>query len=210
MKKIVMLLLVIGLFILPSVSAWSVGPAVWEINMMEDYEITKLDKMVITIKNSDKNTIKVKLTAFKEHPEQSIKDGYKSIPKLSYVDITQKEVTVEPNSSYEVPVIINIENKTENYNQNWQVWFFCEQTGGGVSGNGGVTFKKNYWIYWTIKTPERYVPIEERNQPNEFDFNLIPILGIIGVIAVVSVIYVSYKKKGRKPSKNKDIDDVFN
>jgi hypothetical protein len=195
-NRILRIGLMLGLIILlsvPSTLAWSINPAKWTLYHKEDYEIEKYE-WPLELKNDGEAPIDVKLSVME--PEY-LYEGNERIPDLDWVSISKKNLTIEPKSKERVFVTIEIENKSEAYNESWEFWILADQTAG--AGN----IQTDYRCRWTLITPEQYVPVEERPgyiPPVPWSL-IIGMLGTMaGIVVVISILYKKDVFKKKKPS----------
>jgi hypothetical protein len=197
-KTILVLLLSIFLFS-PTVIGWSITPAKWTFYQKEDYEIYPLT-FDMEIKNDDSEPITVELTIIE--PNYLYPDN-EPIPDRSWIQLGESEIEVPGSSTGIFPVYIDIPESYKkngesisNYNKSYETWIHASQTGG--AGN----IRIDYNCRWTIQTPERYVPPEERpDYVNPF-YTIIPII-IIVVFSILGFVFYRKKTSRRKKPKSK-------
>jgi len=174
-----------GLIILLSAQsslAWSINPAKWTLYHKEDFEIETYE-WPMEITNDGDTPIDVKLSIMK--PEY-LYEGNTELPDLSWVSISKKSLTIPANSKERVLITIDIQNKTNAYNQSWEFWILADQTAG--AGN----IQTDYKCRWTLQTPTRFVPIEER--PGYIPWGTI--MTVFGILGGAFVILILAFKKG--------------
>jgi len=201
LRKIAVVVLLI-ISVCTSVSSYSVSPAKWNVYMRQDYEIAP-HKITIKVTNDKNSSMSIKLslrTDLKDH------EGYEKLPKddWAWIEFAETDFTVPAKTVYEVPVTINVENASENYNKSWYFYIFVDQYAGGDS-SGTTQFQYDYNLLWFIETPPRYVPSEERQTTLELPWLYIGIIAI-GAVGAVAVIAVKRHKPGRKHEE----EDIFN
>jgi hypothetical protein len=176
--------IVLGLTILltaQSSLAWSITPAKWTLYHKNDFEI-KTYQFPIEIVNDVDTPITVALTIKKA---EYMYDGNTQFPNLEWISIDKPNLEVPGNSKARAMITINIKNQTSAYSQSWEFWIHAAQTAG--AGN----IRTNYNCRWTLQTPTRYIPLEERPGYIAWD-TIIMIFGILG--GIVIVIFFLFKK----------------
>jgi len=187
-----------GLIILLSAQsslAWKINPAKWILYHKEDFEIETYE-WPLELTNDGDAPIEIKLSIME--PEY-VYDGNVKMPDLKWVSISKKNLEIGPESKERVLVTIDINNKSQAYNQSWEFWIFADQTAG--AGN----IQTDYKCRWTLQTPIRFVPIEER--PGYVPWGTI--MAYFGILGGAFVIIILIYKKGllkKKSTKNKNID----
>lgn len=183
-RNIAIMGIVLGLMVLltaQSSLAWSINPAKWTLYHREDYEITTYE-FPIEIKNDDETPIAVKLTI---RNADYLYDGNTMFPNLEWISIDREVVNVAPNSKERALITINVANHSEAYNQSWEFWIHAAQTEG--SGN----IRTNYNCRWTLQTPIRFVPLNER--PGYVAWStILTAFGVVG--GIFAVVLILFKK----------------
>ena len=189
---------------LPTVYSYSVTPGKWEVYMYEDNEITPQDELAIKIDNYHNHSISIRLSIFID--DEKTKEGYEPLPEhgFDWIQFSETDITVQGKKTYLIPVTIDIENKTENYNKNWQFYINVEQYSSGTSG--ATVFHYNYNLLWTIRTPKTYVQQDEGDNLLAIDEgdNLLTIMAIIAVFILITYLAISIlKNRRKKPARTK-------
>jgi len=193
------LIIVSLILLMPTASAWSIDPAKWTINMLEEPEITT-KHLVIRVDNCHNTTLTVIFTPFND--AELIDDGYTPLPNLSWVEIEEQQVTIPPHTKYEIPVTIEVENTTENYNKTWQFFIYADQIAGGET-DGETTLQFDYNLRWNIITPKTHIQLAEKSKETSF-----PLWVAIIILITVSAISVAIIAK-KRIKVEKDEEDIF-
>lgn len=204
-KKLVFVFLAL-LLLTTTVSAYSVNPAKWVFYQRNDYEIYPLT-FNLEIKNEEDSPITVAVSIIEP---KELYSGNEPLPDKSWIQLGMSEITVPAKSSANMPVYIDLPESYEkngvnisNYNKSYETWLFTQQTDG--AGN----IRIDYNCRWTIQTPWRYVPLEQRPGYVNPMIAVYIITGIISTIIVISVLFYRRKaqenlnKKKKKPVKSK-------
>lgn len=206
---VVIAVVLIGLIWVPSVSSYAVSPAKWEVYMYEDYEITPQTKLSLDFDNNHNSSISIRLSIYSDPAKTT--ENYTVLPDedFGWIKFAETDFTIPAKTKYSVPIIVDVENASENYNKNWQFYIKVDQYAGG-DGSGTATFQYDYNLKWTIKTPPRYVPMSERFPQKKANSEL-PWLyigaGIIALGVVATGIAIRRRKPGRKHEEQEE--DIF-
>lgn len=200
-KWIVAVAILMGLMITPIVSSYSVSPGKWEVYMYEDYEITPQTKLSIIIDNTHNASISIRLSVYTN--PATTKQGYEPLPDedFHWIQFKETDVTIPPHTKYNIPLIIDVANDTENYNKSWQFYIKCDQYAGGDS-NGTATFQYDYNLIWTIKTPPSYVPLSERGDKSNPVEKTMPLFFVTLIIILGAFLWYRHSKKKDKNEKS--------
>jgi len=178
--------IIVVLVLMPTASSWMCRPATWMINMEEDYEITP-QEVTLSLENDENLTIHVILSADILSP---LTKGYAALPDLTWVMFEHEEISIGAHDEQQVNVTIDIPNVTENYGKAWEFFICADQTAGGET-QGGAVFQYDYNLRWKIRTPETYVPENEREE-----HTIAPIMVLAGLLIVAGTIgMIALRKK---------------
>jgi hypothetical protein len=207
-KWIVIVAALISL-ILPSVSSYSVSPAKWEVYMYEDYEITPQTKLSLDFDNYHNTSISIRLSIYTDPAKTT--DNHTVLPEecFHWIRFAETDFTIPPKTKYSVPIIVDVENTSENYNKNWQFYIKVDQYAGG-DGSGTATFQYDYNLKWTIKTPPRYVPMSERPGHQQAKSEPPWLYILIGTL-ITGIIVTGFAIRRHKPGKKyeEQEEDIF-
>jgi len=192
MSKISIVVMFGLLFLLSAQSslAWSINPAKWTLYHKDDFEM-EVYEWPMELTNDGDSPITIRLSIIE--PEY-LYEGNKKIPNLEWVSIDKNEIEIPPNSKERTIITMDIKNTTEAYNQSWEFWILANQ----IAGSGNI--RTDYKCRWTLQTPVKYVPIEER--PGYVAWGTIAMY--FGIIAAAFVLILAIYKKGLFSSKKKE------
>ena len=124
-------------------------------------------------------------------PPEYTYDGFIPMSNLSWVSISETNLTIPAHTNKTVEVTVDVTNASQNYNQSMEFWIFADQTAG--AGN----IQTDYNLRWMYQSPVRYIPVDQR--PGYIPWNIvIAIMGIFAGVAAVAVILARRGMFGRK------------
>lgn len=185
-----------GLLVLLSAQsslAWSINPAKWTLYHKDDFEM-EVYEWPMEMTNDGDSPITVRLSIIE--PEY-LYDGNSKFPNLEWISINKEEIEIPANSKERAIITMDITNTTDAYNQSWEFWILANQ----IAGSGNI--RTDYKCRWTLQTPVRYVPIEER--PGYVAWGTIAMY--FGLIGGAFVLILAIYKKGffsKRPTKEKE------
>ncbi len=129
--------------------------------------------------------------------EDLMEEGYSSIPDLSWVSVTPKEMTIPSKSDgfFNISITIPKSNTSQSYNQKWEVLAVFYQV--KESAKGAINFQVKLASRVFINTPTN------ETEKQETPLNLFPLVWFLGMagLAVATVVfylrgrYTTYKQK---------------
>ena len=190
MRKIFVLIFVLFAF---SVSSFScsgevkVTPPEISISMDEKF-INGNTSQIITLTNN--NDFNVNLTWYIDNPSQDLRRPNRTdITDFSWIYIEPKWCDTAPGDNAHFYIHLNIPEREENLNQNWEVWAIFK-----LGSNGFVN--QEYAVRVYIDTPKK---VEINNNPNNDlssvktgDRIKIPASDIIILAAIVTTLVIVY------------------
>lgn len=157
MKKLQVFIIFFILFLsLASIAkaGFSAIPAELTITMQNNFCNGNTSKKISVTNN---NPDELNITWYIEHPyETKIRPNKTFIPSLNWIDVNPKYIILSPGETSDFYIYLNIPEKKENLNQNWEVWVTFKK---GYQDQAPSMFQQEIAIRTYIDTPSTYSEI---------------------------------------------------